>query len=222
LQKELVMKRYLSVIAISAALGCAGAARQEPVSATTTTTAIIAAGVDPPPVVKVEPKPIETFTDDQILAMLTTFNTGELELTALVPDRSRDPGVKRFATVLQKDHTIARDQETRLSERLVMKPVTTDRMREMQTETAKEVDKLRAMSGHDFDVEFVTNQVDRQRDCLAMIDLQLVPSARIPEIRSHLASIREDIDHHLRDGESLKRSLGGPIIAASPTPTTTK
>jgi putative membrane protein len=211
------MKRYLAVLAISAAFGCAGAVREEPVSATTTTTAIIAAGVDTTPQVKVEPKPIETYTDDQILAMLSTFNTTTLELTALVPDRSREPAVKRFASVLQKDHASAREQESRLSERLVMKPVTTDRMRDMQAETKKEIDKLRAMSGHDFDVEFVTNQVDRQRDCLAMIDLELVPSARVPEIRAHLASVRDDVDHHLRDGESLKRSLGGPIIAA-PTP----
>ena len=79
------MKRYIAVLAISAAFGCAGATR-EPVSATTTTTAIIAAGVDATPQVKVEPKPIETFTDDQILAILSTFNTNELELTALVPD----------------------------------------------------------------------------------------------------------------------------------------
>ena len=211
------MKRYLAVLAISAAFGCAGAARVEPVSTTTTTTAIIAAGVEATPAVKVEPKPIETFTDDQILAMLAIFNGGELELAALVPDRSRDPGVKRFAAVLQKDHSAARETETRLGERLVMKPITTDRMREMHEETEKEVDKLRGMSGHDFDVEFVTNQVDRQRDCLAMIDLQLVPSAKVPEIRAHLASFRDEVDHHLRDGEQLKRSLGGPIIAASQT-----
>ena len=212
------MKRYLAVIGLSAAVGCAGVTRLEPVSATSTTTAIVAAGVEGPAAtsqVAVQPTPVETFTDDQILAMLSTFNTGELELTALVPDRSRDPGVKRFASVLQKDHTTAREAEARLSDRLVMKPATTDRMREMQAETQKEVDKLRAMSGHDFDVEFVTNQVDRQRDCLAMIDLQLVPSARVPEIRAHLATFRDDVDHHLRDGETLKRAIGGPIIAAS-------
>ena len=212
------MKRYFAVIAISAAVGCAGVTRLEPVSATSTTTAIVAAGVEGPATtaqVTAPPKPIETYTDDQILAVLSTFNTGELELTALVPDRSRDPGVKRFASVLQKDHTTAREAEARLSARLVLKPITTDRMRDMQAETQKEVDKLRAMSGHDFDVEFVTNQVDRQRDCLAMIDLQLVPSARVPEIRAHLSSFRDEVDHHLRDGETLKRSLGGPIIAAS-------
>ena len=210
------MIRYLAIGAISAVIGCAGHLESMPVSTTTTTTAIIAAGVDSTtPPLKVEPKPIETFTDDQILAMLAQFNGGQLDLVALVPDRSRDPGVKRFASVLQKDHSAAREAEMRLSERLVMKPVTTDRMREAQAETQKEIEKLKGMSGHDFDVEFVTNQVDRQRDCLAMIDLQLVPSAKVPEIRAHLASIREDVDHHLRDGESLKRSLGSPIIAAS-------
>ena len=212
------MKRYLGVIAISAVIGCAGTTQEVPVSATTTTTAIIAAGVDTTPnVVQIDPKPVDTFTDDQILGLLAMFNGGELDLTALVADRTREPGVKRFATVLQKDHSSAREAEARLSERLVMKPATTDKMREMQTATQQEIEKLRAMSGHDFDVEFVTNQVDRQRDCLAMIDLQLVPSARASEIRAHLSAVREDVDHHLRDGEELKRQLGGPIVAAVPT-----
>ena len=181
-------------------------------------TAIIAAGIDTEhDTARIEPRPVETFTDDQILGLLATFNTGELDIVGLVPDRSHDPSVKRFANVLQKDHSSAREAEARLSERLVMKPASTEKMRDMQAVAQKEVDRLRPMSGHDFDVEFVTNQVDRQRDCLALIDLQLVPSARIAEIRAHLSSMRDDVDHHLRDAEELKRAIGGPIVAATPT-----
>ncbi len=211
------MIRHLSPFVLALALGCAGTTQEAPpTSVTTTTSAVVAASVaDTERAPRVEPKPVETYTDDQILGLLSTFNGGEIDLAVIAQERSREPGVKRFASVLQKDHAAARDEEQRLSERLVMRPATTDRMRSMQIAAQQEADKLRGMSGHDFDVEFVTNQVDQQRDCLAMIDLQLIPSAKIPEIKTHLASYREQIDHHYRDATELKRSLGGPIIAAS-------
>jgi len=209
------MIRHLSPLVLALASACAGTT-QEASSTVTTTSAIVAAGVaatERAP--RVEPKPVETYTDDQILGLLATFNTGEIDLAAIAQERSREPGVKRFALILQKDHTASRDEEARLSERLVMRPATTDRMRAMQIASQQEADKLRGMSGHDFDVEFVGNQVDQQRDCLAMIDLQLIPSAKVPDIKAHLAAYREQVDHHYRDATELKRTLGGPIIAAT-------
>src|SRR3954447_18549899 len=115
------MTRYLGLLVTCIALGCAGQTQEQPVASVTTTSAIVAAGIDSdriPP--RIEPKPVETFSDDQILGLLATFNTGEIDLASLVPDRSRDPGVKRFAAVVHKDHSAAREAEARLSERLVM------------------------------------------------------------------------------------------------------
>jgi predicted outer membrane protein len=209
------MARYLGLIAC-VAFGCAGTTQEEPVSsATTTTSAVIAAEIDPR-AAHAPPKPVETFTDDQILGLLATFNTGEIDLATIAQDRAHDAGVKRFASLVRSHHAAAREEEARLSERLVMKPASTDKMRAMQIAAQQEADKLRSLSGHDFDVEFVTNQVDQQRDCLAMLDVQLIPSARIADIRAHLASFRDTVDHHLRDGEELKRTIGGPIIAGPP------
>ncbi len=208
------MIRHLSPLALVLALGCAGTTQEAP-PAVTTTSAVVAAGVaDTERAPRIEPKPVETFTDDQILGLLATFNAGEIDLATLALERANEPGVKRFASVLQKDHAAAREEEMHLSERLVMRPATTDKMRSMQIAAQQEVDKLRGMTGHDFDVEFVTNQVDQQRDCLAMIDVQLIPSARIPEIKAHLAKVRDEVDHHYRDGTELKRTLGGPIVAS--------
>ena len=40
-----------------------------------------------------------------------------------------------------------------------MRPATSEKMRGMQIAAQQQVDKLRPTSGHEFDVEFVTNQV---------------------------------------------------------------
>lgn len=209
------MTRYLGLFVTCAVLGCAGTTQEQPVSSVTMTSAIVAAEIESYRTPRIEPKPVERFADDQILGLLTMFNKGEIDIASLAQDRSRNPSVLRFATLLQKDHSSAREAEARLSERLVMRPASTDKMREMQADAQKETDKLRGLSGHDFDVEFVSNQVDRQRDCLAMIDVEFVPSARLPEIRAHLTTFRQDVDHHLRDGEELKRTIGGPFIAST-------
>lgn len=210
------MTRHLSPFVLAFVLGCAGTTQEAPsTSVTTTTSAVVAAGVaDTEHAPRVEPKPVETFTDDQILGLLSTFNSGEIDLAAIAIERSSEPTVKRFASILQKDHAAAREEEMHLSERLVMRPATTERMQAMEIAHQQEADRLRGLSGHDFDVEFVGNQVNQQRDCLAMIDLQLIPSARIADIKAHLASLREQVDHHYRDATELKRHLGGPIVAA--------
>jgi putative membrane protein len=210
------MIRHLSPLVLALALGCAGTTQEAPRSSITTTSAVVAAGVaDTEHAPRVEPKPVETYTDDQILGLLSTFNSGEIDLAAIAQERSSEPAVKRFASILQKDHAAAREEEMRLSEKLVMRPATTDRMQAMEIAHQQEADKLRGLTGHELDVEFVNNQVDQQRDCLAMIDVQLVPSARLQDIKAHLASFREQVDHHYRDATELQRNLGGPIIAAS-------
>jgi hypothetical protein len=40
-----------------------------------------------------------------------------------------------------------------------------------------------------------------------MLDLQLIPSARIPEMLAHLADLRERVARNLRDAEELQRSF---------------
>jgi predicted outer membrane protein len=206
------MSRRLGLFALLAVLGCAGGAREDPPA---TTSAVVAGSIEAPLAAgPIEPRPVERYTDAEILGLVRTFNTGEIELATLGHDRGRDPRVRAFAAVLKDDHHAALEQEKRLIERLVVRGGATERMRDMRRAADAEATKLRSLHGRDFDVEFVSHQVLQQRDALAMLDLQLIPSARRADIRAHLADFRGRVDHHLSDAKDLERALAGPIIAA--------
>ena len=206
------MTRQFALLFTVALAGCAASAQEDP--PVTTTAAVVAVEVDGHDAApRVQPKPTETYTDDQVLAILSVFNKGEARLNQMAHERSKDPHVLTFAKVLFEDHMAAVAQEQRLADKLVMKPVTTDKMADLTRINDNDAAHLGSLEGHDFDVAFAANQVDRERDALAMIDVQLIPSSRVPDVRAHLADLRDRVDHHLRDAEELKRTLGGPIIA---------
>ncbi|HEY1956373.1 MAG TPA: DUF4142 domain-containing protein [Polyangiaceae bacterium] len=204
------MTRQFALLLTVALVGCASTQEEQPPA---TTAAVIAVGVDARDTPRVAPKPTETFTDDQVLAILSVYNKGEARLNQMAHERSKDPRVLTFAKTLFEDHTAAISQEQRLADKLVMKPVTTDKMRDLERVNDNDAAQLSALGGHEFDVAFASNQVDRERDALAMLDVQLIPSSRVPDVRAHLADLRDRVDHHLRDAQELQRTLGGPIIA---------
>jgi len=202
------MLRTLAFSVTLALLGCAAAPVDPP--AVPTTALVVAEGVDVAP--HELPKPVETFTDDQIVALLSTFNAGQVDLATIAHERSRDPRVQAFAVVLRDDHHAALTHELALQERLVAHPPT-ERMRDMQRRSAAEAAKLRSLEGHELDAEFLADQVTTQRDALAMLDVQLIPSAKRADVRAHLADFRDHVDRHLRDATALAREVGGPFIA---------
>lgn len=204
------MIRCLGLCATLALLGCAGNSADAPPPASATTV-VIAAGVstrDPTP----RPKPIQRYTDDQIIALLTTFNAGQVDLANIVRERGHDARVRTFARVLHDDHEAALRQELALQVPRVALPPT-ERMRAIRGAAAAEAARLKQLEGHDLDAEFLSSQVTMQRDALDMIDATLVPNARRAEVRAHLRDFRDRVDRHARDASALGHDIGGPILA---------
>jgi putative membrane protein len=196
------MKRYFIGAAVLAAVaGCAGTTQEERSSIVTTTSATLPNQVTVATAIERTPTPrdTETFADDQILALVAVFNTNGIELATLGYERADDARLKRFAKLLVSEHTAARDDEARLSEQLAMRAAPTDRMRSIQLEGTHEVERLKGLSGRAFDTAWLASEASLQRDGLALIDVQLMPSARISEMQAHLADLRDHVDHHLRD-----------------------
>jgi putative membrane protein len=184
-------------------LGCAGTAQEQPSTVVTTS-----ATFTPPQATAtvVNPESADTYGDDQVLGLVAALNTAGLDLATVGAERASDERVQHLAKLFVDEHTVSRDQEARLSERLALHPAPTDRMRVMQLDATLNVDRLKGLSGRAFDTAWLQEEVVLQRDGLALIDLGLIPSTRIPEMQSHLADLRDHIDHHLRDVADLRRS----------------
>lgn len=203
------MHRLLSILAVMLA-GCAGSTQEQPTSTVTTTSAVVLP--NRARVAAIEQTPItprgapDTFTDDQVLGLVAAFNTNAIDLAKVGYERASDERVKRLAKLLVSEHTEARDQEARVSERLALRVAPTDRMQTMQADGAHEIMQLGGLVGHAFDVAWLKAELELQRDGLALVDIQLIPSARIPDMQAHLADLRDHLDHHLRDVSDLQRA----------------
>jgi putative membrane protein len=153
------------------------------------------------------PDPVATFTDNQVLGLVAAVNTGAIDLASIAMRHATNERLVRLATLLAADHTQARDQEGRLSERLAMPLAPTERTQAMRKAATTEVAHLETLTGTVFDVTYLEHAVEAERDALSMLDLQLIPSARTPEMLAHLAALRERVAHNLRDAEDLQRSF---------------
>jgi putative membrane protein len=192
----------IALIAVLAA--CGAATTNEPPSIARTTFAV---GVDPSSHGHLVPEPVATFADDQVLGLVATINTEAIDLASIAMRHATDERLMSLATLLAADHTEARDREARLSERLAMPLAPTKRMQAMRQEATTEVAHLETLTGTAFDVTYLEHAASAERDALSMLDLQLIPSARIPEILAHLADLRERADRNLRDVEDLQLSF---------------
>ena len=179
---------------------CAGSTQEEQPAVVTVTSAVVPERPAASP-----PSSAAVFTDDQILGLVATLNTTGIEVAMMGVAHASTPRMKQLAKLLVEEHTQARDEEARVSERLAIRAAPTDQMRTLQLGASREVDQLRALDGSAFDEAWIRDEVKLERDGLAMVDVQLIPSAHIPEMQSHLAVLREQLDHHLRDLSELQR-----------------
>jgi predicted outer membrane protein len=154
------------------------------------------------------PTPTAAFADAQVLGLLVALNDDEIALATAASPNVKDDRVKTFAKQMADDHTQAKEQEAGLAEQMKLRPIDTDKARTMKTAAATESEKLKGLSGHALDVEYVDEQVRAHHDALAMIDTQLLPSTSISELRAHLTDFRAHVEHHGRDAEALQRVIG--------------
>lgn len=152
--------------------------------------------------------PKAAFADAQVLGLLVAVNDAEIALATAAEPNAKDARVKTFAKQMADDHTHARDQEAGLAEEMKLRPADTDKARTMKTDAATESEKLKGLSGHALDVEYVDAQVKAHHQALAMIDTELLPSTKLTELRAHLTDFRAHTEHHGRDAEALQKVIG--------------
>jgi putative membrane protein len=192
------MKRWL--VGALVVTACGGATQEAPPVVTTTSAIITTDQHRTPP-------NQDTLGDDEVLGIIAVFNTNAIDLADLASERGADARVRRLAALLGDAHRYARDEEARMSEQLSMQAASSDRTRVLRESTTTSLASLRTLSGGAFDAAWLRHAARAERDGLALMDFQLLPSVRVPDMQAHLAALRERVDHHLRDVEDLQQSM---------------
>jgi len=146
--------------------------------------------------------------DPQIAAVMDAVNTHEIQEAHLALVRSLNPEVRAFALKMIVDHAAMKEQQTRLLARLGVVPMGNPVSARVAAIREEHLALLRLHSGLGFDILYLHVQIQDHRTALALLDEQLIPSAREPALRALLLQARPIMAQHLALSQALLLRLG--------------
>ena len=134
----------------------------------------------------------------------------EVTMGEIAVQRATSPEVKAFAQRMIDDHTKANAELARLARRIDVEPPT-----RLDADHQEEVARLSALSGPEFDREYMRSQLADHDETIAIFERQAAPgkdgdvkafaSATIPTLRSHKDQA-EQVAQEVRAGQPHDRT----------------
>jgi putative membrane protein len=146
-------------------------------------------------------------TDAQIAMIVVVADTVDVDYGKLAVKKTSNQAVKAFAETMIRDHTAVNDKATALAKKLGVTPEASDTSRSLKTNGKKELEKLKALAGAEFDRAYVNNEVSYHEAVISLLDKTLIPSTRNTELKSLLESGRPIYAAHLEHAKQLQASL---------------
>ncbi len=149
-----------------------------------------------------------TPTDSQIAMIVVVADTVDVDYGKLAVKKTSNQAVKEFAETMIRDHTAVNDKAIALAKKLGVTPEASDTSKSLKANGKKELAKLKALTGAEFDKAYVNNEVSYHEAVISLLDKTLIPSARNAELKSLLESGRPIFAAHLEHAKRLQASLG--------------
>jgi putative membrane protein len=177
------------------------AMRAEPVERTPD--ADEAVPIDPAPTAP----PVEKMSDAQIADVISSANQGEIEQAKQAQKKARNARVKKFAAMMIQHHGDAQKKLAAVTKKLMLSSSPSALQSEVQSGGASVLDKLKTMTGADFDIAYMDAQVTQHEAVLDALDRKLAPQAETEEMRTLLSELRPVIEKHLTEARDIVQLL---------------
>ncbi len=166
-----------------------------------------AAGTPTPPPAASD-TPVPKVNDREILQILETANMGEMDQAKQAKKISASKPVKDYAAMMILEHKQLQKDLKSWSSKTKIK-VAASKLNDDLKNTAKaSIEKLKRVSGKEFDREFVADQVAMHQRLLDQVDTILIPSAQDQELKDLLAKIRTSFAMHMEKATNLQTTIG--------------
>ncbi|HZR04405.1 MAG TPA: DUF4142 domain-containing protein [Candidatus Udaeobacter sp.] len=146
-------------------------------------------------------------TDPQIAMIVVTADNVDIDAGKLAEQKTSNPKVKEFAKLMVRDHTSLNKQATKLAKKLNVTPEESDTSRSLKSDGDKTLEKLRGLSGAEFDKAYIDNEISYHESVLKAVDDTLIPNAKNGELKSLLQSARPIFVSHLNHAKEAHASL---------------
>jgi len=146
-------------------------------------------------------------TDAQILGIADTANSGEIEQAKIALSRAQKDSVKKFAGLMVKDHTDAKEKTKVVGRELGLAPAPSALANSIEKEGDEVTSQLEKATPSDFDTTYLQLQVREHEKVLKAID-GLVPKAEAQQVKALLTDMRGHVEHHLTTARATLATLG--------------
>src|ERR687889_1386227 len=148
-------------------------------------------------------------TDPQIAAIVVAANTVDIEFGKLAQSKTKNEKVKQFADTMVTDHTAVNKAAVDLVTKLGVTPEESETSRGLTASGEQTRTRLGALSGAEFDREYIANEVAYHKLVIDAVDKTLIPNAKNAELKAALVGVRPALVAHLQHAEQLQAELGG-------------
>jgi putative membrane protein len=146
-------------------------------------------------------------TDPQIAMIAVTADNVDIDAAKLAASKTSNPKVKDFANLMIRDHTSVNKKATALAKKLKITPEESETSRSLKSDGDKTLEKLRGLSGAEFDKAYIDNEVTYHESVAKVLDDTLIPDAKNAELKSLLQSAKPIFASHLTHAKELQSSL---------------
>ena len=146
-------------------------------------------------------------TDAQIAMMVVVADTVDVDYGKLALEKTSNQAVKQFAETMVRDHTAVNDKAIALAKKLGVTPEESDTSKSLKSNGEKELAKLKALTGAEFDKAYLDNEVSYHEAVIGLLDKTLIPNTKNAELKSLLESGRPIFVAHLAHAKMLQASL---------------
>ena len=146
-------------------------------------------------------------TDPQIAQIAVVANTIDIDAGKLAGEKAQDAGAKELAAMMVRDHTAVNEKAAALVKKLGVTPEESDTSKTLKENGDKELEKLRKLSGPQFDKEYVDNEVAYHQAVIDVVSKTLIPNTKNPELKKLLEDAAPIFKAHLEHAKMVQAGL---------------
>ena len=145
--------------------------------------------------------------DAQIAQIVLTADSVDVDYGNLAVKKTKNAEVKAFAETMIRDHTAVNAKATALAKKLGMTPEASDTSKSLKSDGEKEMAKLKATRGAEFDKAYIDNEVAYHEAVIKAVTDTLIPNTKNAELKKLLESAGPVFNSHLTHAKELQNSL---------------
>ncbi len=145
--------------------------------------------------------------DSQILGIVITANTVDIDTSKLALKISEDKETKIFSERMVIDHLDMNKQAIVLADKLKLSITESDASKNIKYVGEVVMTRLESLKGKQFDKAYIDNEVIDHEALLDNLDKTLIPNAQMTELKDTLVKFRQSAAAHLEHAKFIQTTI---------------